>query len=170
MTELNEMEEKLRSSFPKIWTRRTHLPQNEKTNFDFWGVEAPKGWYDLLYHLSTMIQWRLDQNPKLAKQFRIRQVKEKFGSLCFYYTCDDPYIDGLVQMAERLSGFICVKCGEKARIRMNDRYYVTLCDQHQQEWEAANGRTASIPPKPKRKTRQKKNQEDLPEDQSQEKA
>lgn len=39
------------------------------------------------------------------------QVKEKFGTLRFYYDGGDDVIRGLVGMAERLSGKTCEHCG-----------------------------------------------------------
>jgi hypothetical protein len=40
-----------------------------------------------------------------------KQVKEKFGKLCFYYSGGDDYIKSLVDFAEYLSGKICEDCG-----------------------------------------------------------
>ena len=42
------------------------------------------------------------------------QVKEKFGTLRFYYRGGDEYISGLVSMAESMSGVTCDECGNPA--------------------------------------------------------
>ena len=39
------------------------------------------------------------------------QVKEKFGTLRFYYTGGDDYISGLVSMAEAMTEVTCEGCG-----------------------------------------------------------
>jgi hypothetical protein len=44
-------------------------------------------------------------------QVVVEQVKEKFGSLSFYYTGGDNTIDGMVRMAESMSEVSCEECG-----------------------------------------------------------
>jgi pyruvoyl-dependent arginine decarboxylase (PvlArgDC) len=39
------------------------------------------------------------------------QVKEKFGTLRFYYTGGDEHISGMVRMAESMSAVTCESCG-----------------------------------------------------------
>lgn len=67
------------------------------------------GWYQLLDVLSSCIEQYLKQHPEL--DFKVVQVKEKFGGLRFYYDGGDSYIWGLVQMAESMSYQICEQCG-----------------------------------------------------------
>ena len=50
-----------------------------------------------------------DFDPK--RQIVALQVKEKFGTLCFYYFGGDRYIAGLVSMAESMSAVTCETCG-----------------------------------------------------------
>jgi hypothetical protein len=52
--------------------------------------------------------------PPEFPQVTLDQVKEKFGTLRFYYTGGDEYISGLVSMAESMSGVICESCGAPA--------------------------------------------------------
>jgi hypothetical protein len=47
-------------------------------------------------------------------QVTVDQVKEKFGTLRFYYTGGDDYISGLVSMAESMSARTCESCGTPA--------------------------------------------------------
>jgi len=47
-------------------------------------------------------------------QVTLDQVKEKFGTLRFYYTGGDDVIDGMVRMAESMSGVMCEGCGAPA--------------------------------------------------------
>ena len=49
--------------------------------------------------------------PDAMHQVTLDQVKEKFGTLRFYYTGGDDYISGLVSMAESMSAVTCESCG-----------------------------------------------------------
>lgn len=51
---------------------------------------------------------------KPCPQVVATQVKEKFGTLRFYYTGGDDYVSGLVSMAESMSGKTCDQCGNPA--------------------------------------------------------
>jgi hypothetical protein len=57
------------------------------------------------------------------------QVKEKFGTLRFYYSGGDDSIDGMVRMAESMSAVTCEECGIPGRIR-HGGWISTLCDEH----------------------------------------
>ena len=52
--------------------------------------------------------------PEVIPQVTLDQVKEKFGTLRFYYTGGDDVIDGMVRMAESMSGVTCESCGTTA--------------------------------------------------------
>ena len=58
-----------------------------------------------------MIKNPLRDVPELVPQVTLDQVKEKFGTLRFYYTGGDEYIAGLVSMAESMSAVTCETCG-----------------------------------------------------------
>lgn len=72
------------------------------------------------------------------------QVKEKFGSLRFYYKIPkqvhisntkwsnwDSYVHGAVDFAESLSHKTCEWCGAPGQGRVMHGYYYTSCDTHQ---------------------------------------
>lgn len=65
------------------------------------------------------------------------QVKEKYGTLRFYYNGGDDYIRGLESMAESISACTCEKCGNQGRIRGRGWLY-TACDQHTKPGELEN--------------------------------
>jgi hypothetical protein len=62
-----------------------------------------------------MIKNPLRDVPEPVQQVTLDQVKEKFGTLRFYYTGGDDYIRGLVSMAESMSGVTCEGCGAQAK-------------------------------------------------------
>jgi hypothetical protein len=49
--------------------------------------------------------------PESIPQVTLDQVKEKFGTLRFYYSGGDDVIDGMVRMAESMTGVTCESCG-----------------------------------------------------------
>jgi hypothetical protein len=67
--------------------------------------------------------------PAEIVQVTVDQVKEKFGTLRFYYTGGDDYISGLVAMAESMSGVTCETCGNPGR-RVGGGWITTLCKEH----------------------------------------
>ncbi len=49
--------------------------------------------------------------PELVEQVVAKQIKEKFGTLRFYYDGGDDYIRGLESMAASMTTRICEECG-----------------------------------------------------------
>ena len=74
-----------------------------------WGFECGDGWFQLLNQLMGNIQTYIDwqnREKEVVRQVTLDQVKEKFGTLRFYYTGGDDYIRGLVAMAESMLSLI----------------------------------------------------------------
>ena len=67
--------------------------------------------------------------PEPIPQVTLDQVKEKFGTLRFYYSGGDDYIRGLVSMAESMSGVTCETCG-KPGTRTGGGWIKTVCVEH----------------------------------------
>lgn len=57
------------------------------------------------------------------------QVKEKLGTLRFYYDGGDDIVDGMVRMAESMSSVMCEVCGAPGE-RRGGGWIRTLCDEH----------------------------------------
>ena len=67
--------------------------------------------------------------PDSIPQVTLDQVKEKFGTLRFYYSGGDDYISGLVSMAESISGITCETCG-KPGTSTGGGWIKTACVEH----------------------------------------
>ena len=80
------------------------------------------GWYPLIKDLITDL-------IELGWNKEVCQVKEKFGTLRFYYTGGDDVIDGMVRMAESMSGVTCEECGGPGK-RVGGGWVTTLCEAH----------------------------------------
>ena len=126
------------TTFPKMFVNR-YKPMTETTMC--WGFECGNGWYHIIRALCSNIQhhidWRnrkneLNPNQPIVPQVTVDQVKEKFGTLRFYYTGGDDYIDGLVSMAESMSGVTCEECGNPGST-VGRGWLTTLCEKHAEE-------------------------------------
>lgn len=85
------------------------------------------------YHIEDCKQRLYTQEyqevPELVKWVVCDQVKEKFGTLRFYYHGGDACTDGMVQLAEMMSATICEQCGNLGK-QTTGNYVRTLCDAH----------------------------------------
>jgi hypothetical protein len=105
-----------------------------------WGFEHGDGWYKILNKLCAGIQDYIDSNheahnklptsTRYVPQVIVDQVKEKYGTLRFYYSGGDEHIDDLVRMAEASSASTCEICGEVGKLISRGGWYSTLCDIH----------------------------------------
>ena len=101
-------------------------------------IECDSGWYPLILELNK----RLNQiNPT----HRILQIKEKFGSLRYYFELpqvrsnapaserklrEQQYADmqELVKQYEYFSSITCECCGDRGEFRAKNYWYKTLCE------------------------------------------
>ena len=70
--------------------------------------------------------------PEPYHQVVASQIKEKYGTLRFYYYGGDQYVDGVVAMAEYLSGLTCEICGNPGKT-VGGGWVRTLCRTHAEE-------------------------------------
>jgi hypothetical protein len=139
-----ELDEQLCARYPKIFVDR-HADM--RTTAMCWGFECGDGWYNILDQLCGNIQshidwsiknnaWDVEKDSKnirsIVPQVVAAQVKEKFGSLRFYYDGGDDYIQGLSVMAKSMSMVTCETCGAPGKTRGRGWMY-TACDTHAQE-------------------------------------
>lgn len=121
--------------------------------YDAFGIEAGNGWYQLLYDMCKEIAEVLEAEEK-TDHIVVDQIKEKFGSLRFYYHFegmepgiqafdfigqgsirimpgkDDAYqkISKIVQKYEDKSKEVCEICGCEGTVRTDLRWIRALCD------------------------------------------
>jgi hypothetical protein len=110
-----ELDALLCEKYPKMMVNR-HKPMTETCMY--WGFDCGDGWFTILDQLMGNIQHHIDwknRKEEVVPQVTLDQVKEKFGTLRFYYTGGDDYIAGLVSMAESMSGVTCEGCGAQAK-------------------------------------------------------
>jgi hypothetical protein len=131
-----ELDKLLCEKYPKMLVNR-NKPMTETCMC--WGFECGDGWFQILDSLMGNIQHHIDWNNKnfekgykqykQVPQVTLDQVKEKFGTLRFYYTGGDDVIDGMVRMAESMSAVTCEQCGNPGTTG-GQGWITTLCETH----------------------------------------
>ena len=120
-----ELQEKLFNKYPLIFQQKD---LSMKETAMCWGIDCFDGWFFLLDQLCNSIQNYIDLNKHLnIEQVQTTQVKEKFGTLNFYYQGGDKHIDGMVHMIESMSYYSCEKCGSTENIGQTKGWIFTLC-------------------------------------------
>ncbi len=67
--------------------------------------------------------------PKACPQIIATQVKEKFGTLRFYYYGGDDYCRGVESLADSMSAVTCEVCGSPGKL-LTQGWHRTLCETH----------------------------------------
>lgn len=92
----------------------------------WYGCIAPDGWKDIVLQADAMMAF-------IDPDYKIQQVKEKFGTLRFYYESSKQgvelsILEAIATAAENDSATTCEECGKYGTLR-DKRYYIqTLCD------------------------------------------
>lgn len=173
-----DLDTQLCEKYPKIFSNRYKAKEESCMA---WGLEVGDGWYDLLDTLctalsciyTTSISIREDDGIRLGIEpsiwsdngkrnyyFQVQpptvvatQIKEKFGTLRFYYrleyseqnhglveTGNYPelvrlneeyrhHIDGIVHFAEVASALTCSVSGAKGQMHVRHGWFKTLCSE-----------------------------------------
>ena len=131
-----ELDTLLCERYPKLMVNR-NLPMQETCMC--WGFDCGDGWFNILDQLMGNIQHHIDWKNKkeeVVAQVTLDQVKEKFGTLRFYYTGGDDVIDGMVRMAESMSGVMCEECSAPAKTH-GPGWIRTICEPCEEARELA---------------------------------
>jgi len=132
--------EKLLKRYPKIF-RQKDLPMTETCMC--WGIECGDGWLPLINALCSHLQFMTDKNG--YPQVEAEQVKEKFGTLRFYHTfyksgnCKYEYMNGVIDFACFLSGYICERCGSVDNVTQTEGWIKSLCKKCMEEHNEKKG-------------------------------
>ena len=131
-----ELDKLLCEKYPKMMVNRN---KNMQETCMCWGFECGDGWFNILDQLMGNIQHHIDWKNKkeeVVAQVTLDQVKEKFGTLRFYYSGGDDAIDGMVRMAESMTGVTCEECGNVGE-RRGGGWVHTYCEPCEEKRVAA---------------------------------
>lgn len=104
-----------------------------------WEQDQDDSWLKHYYTFTGQVNLRLVEQakseknrrvvPEYCQQVVVDQVKEKFGSLRFYYHGGDDEVYGMVRMAESMSAVTCEVCGNKGKIS-GGGWLSCRCEEH----------------------------------------
>jgi hypothetical protein len=136
-----EKEDQLFEEFPTLYEFRS---KDDKTTLMGYGFGCDNGWFKLIQKLSKNLESINSMN--LGFTVRAVQVKEKFGTLRFYYqTVGDEGLEvedmefwkhvlrGLVTVAENESYRTCEICGKYGELRRDLLWIRTMCEEDYQK-------------------------------------
>lgn len=112
----------------KAVLREKHAP--------FWGYPSCRaGWFGLLDVFFSTVRAVV---PAVSEPgFRVRQIKEKFGTLCIYFNAGEPLSDEARRViaiarraAEDASLYTCEVCGRRGVLRVRNGWWATRCEDH----------------------------------------
>ena len=127
---IDERDLDLQNKYPKILKYLGGDPTKTCMSSEHGGISIGDGWIPLIEKLFDFCQFQHDSNgyPQIVAD----QIKEKFGTLRFYYhfeDCDsdqaengkrfnrtEDLLDGACRFAEVMSSTICEQCGKPASL------------------------------------------------------
>jgi hypothetical protein len=144
-----EHDEELCKKYPKIFKDR-HASM--RTTAMCWGFAVGDGWFKIIDNACWLVQQHIDHErstrARILRKKRNKeplfdwevetllkdattqtvatQIKEKFGTLRFYYRGGDDYVDGVISMAESMSAVTCEQCGNPGK-RNGGGWLTVLC-------------------------------------------
>lgn len=96
----------------------------------WYGCIAPDGWQKIVEEADAMLAY-------LDPDYEINQVKEKYGTLRYYFTSTHDYetieykiMSAIIEAAEIRSGRTCEVCGGPGETGWEKSWVRTLCEEH----------------------------------------
>ena len=109
--------------------------------------EIPEGWIDLVDNLCADLNNLMEEmDPENITNLVVLQVKEKFGSLRFYYHIDTENnslyqrLKEAIHKAEVTSQTVCQFTGQHGELCMHNRWLMVLCEDKRIELGATKAR------------------------------
>jgi hypothetical protein len=95
--------------------------------------ECGYGWYGLVFSFVDKVE---KHAKKIGKEIKVKDIKEKYGSLRFDLDYYDDYLENLEERFITESKKICEKCGSVTGVKQAvlDGWIKTLCEECEQEW------------------------------------
>lgn len=139
-----EKDEILSRKFPLLYRERYNTSGRTSMRF---GFSCDDGWFNIIYELSEKLEKLIEAEPDWNKPAAF-QVKEKFGTLCFYMCSEDngypratDEMYDLIREYTAKAAVTCEVCGQpgdrKNKQTSANIIYSTriLCDQCPDKWD-----------------------------------
>ena len=100
-----------------------------------WGIECHPGWRQIVERLLDGLETAIATQPAdRREQFRIVQLKEKFGLLTVYLAgTPTPDMSAVIQEAREASRVTCEVCAEPGRFDKRRGWFAVRCAAHE-DW------------------------------------
>lgn len=95
-------------------------------------ISVDEGWQKVVKLLCENIQQHMDDH---IVRVSVTQIKKKFGRLRVYYISDDPYVAGMIFMAQDIANNSCELCGADGNLVLVGKEIHTLCAEHALKYE-----------------------------------
>jgi hypothetical protein len=128
-----DLQKKLFEKYPDIF-RQKDLSMTQTAMC--WGIDCGDGWYGII---DTLCDWLTTMRKFTGVKVEATQVKEKWGTLCFYYGIGDygnmtfKVVKEMIDFIEVYSGCVCEICGQSGELCRRGGWYKTVCKEHQDE-------------------------------------
>jgi hypothetical protein len=90
-------------------------------------VATIKGWLPIFERAAREVEQGMAATE--TRQWRTSQIKEKLGTLRWYGSGDEAF-HVVSAFAEESSADLCQVCGRPGRLRNDQSWILTLCDEH----------------------------------------
>lgn len=104
---MNNIDFAIIEKYPEVFGA---MPFDSTTSLMEYGFECGSGWTPILEDLFEKISFIVKRDNLI--NFRVLQVKEKFGDLRIYTDNSTEEIKFLIMVAEKLCSVSCSECGE----------------------------------------------------------
>lgn len=92
--------------------------------------ECGEGWNDLLLDLFRDLDVAFREDNVNPDHILLSQIKEKFGGLRVYLSPETVKVEEVIRKYEELSYTVCEVCGKPGKLRDDQSWWRTLCDEH----------------------------------------
>ena len=128
-----ELDARLRADYPLIFALAPIADPDDPdvpalpSSIATWGIQCGDGWYYLIDALCAMLQHATTNG---APQVIATDVKEKFGGLRFHCRGHNDEQEGMITLAEYMSGRLCEICGNRGTV-LRSGWVKTRCPEHE---------------------------------------
>lgn len=91
-------------------------------------TEFGPGWHSLIIELIGKIDVIYKESNQDITEFKIDQIKEKYGRLSVYIQSNLEEVHHLALEFENRSEVVCEECGEEGSLHVKNGYLLTLCE------------------------------------------
>jgi hypothetical protein len=134
-----ELDEALCKDFPHVFADRR---KDMKETAMCWGFPGT-GWEPLIREaaakLEPLIIAEIKKNPEAWDYgyLTTSQIKEKYGTLRWYFTACTDEMQDIIDLAEAKSCVTCETCGKEGKLRGSGWFY-TACIEHTEKEDLEN--------------------------------